>query len=88
MNHAFSGTAPSPAYRDAVGHHRQNAITAQRAGVKTLVLTHALAQIDQPRIREHIVHELQQTFSGKVVWGEDLMQLGLTGPAISGIEGY
>ncbi len=88
MNHCFSGTAPSPAYRDAVGHHRANAITAKRADVKTLVLTHALAQIDQPRIREQIVHEIQQEFSGKVIWGEDLMQLTLAGPVIANIEGY
>jgi ribonuclease BN (tRNA processing enzyme) len=88
MNHCFSGTAPSPAYRDAVGHHRQNAVTAQRAGVKTLVLTHMLAQIDQPRVREQIVHEIQQAFDGKVIWGEDLMQLTLAGPAIGNIERY
>lgn len=88
MNHCFSGTAPTPAYRDAVGHHRANAITARRAGVKTLVLTHPLAQIDQPRIRELIVHEIQQEFSGKVIWGEDLMQLTLAAPTIANIEGY
>ena len=88
MNHMFSGTAPSPAYRDAVGHHKQNAVTASRAGVKTLVLTHALAQIDQPRIREQIAHEIQEEFSGKVIWGEDLMQLTLAGPVIGNIEGY
>jgi ribonuclease Z len=88
MNHMFSGTAPSPAYRDAVGHHRANALTAKRAGVKTLVLVHALGQIDQPRIREQIVHEIQQEFSGKVIWGEDLMELTLAGPAIANIEGY
>jgi ribonuclease Z len=88
MNHCFSGTAPSPAYRDAVGHHKANAITAKRAGVKTLVLVHALDQIDQPRIREQIVHEIQQEFTGKVVWGEDLMQLTLAGATIAGIEGY
>jgi ribonuclease BN (tRNA processing enzyme) len=88
MNHYFSGTAPSPAYRAACGNHRDNALTAQRAGVKTLVLTHLLAQIDQPRVREQIVHEIQQVFSGRVVWGEDLMQLGLAGPAIASIEAY
>jgi ribonuclease BN (tRNA processing enzyme) len=88
MNHCFSGTAPSPAYRDAVGHHKANAITARRAGVKTLVLTHMLSQIDQPRIREQIVHEIQQEFPGKVIWGEDLMQLRLAGPVIANIEGY
>jgi ribonuclease BN (tRNA processing enzyme) len=88
MNHYFSGTAPSPAYRAACGNHRDNALTAKRAGVKTLVLTHFLGQIDQPRIREQIVHEIQQSFDGKVVWGEDLMQLTLAGPVIAKIEGY
>jgi ribonuclease BN (tRNA processing enzyme) len=88
MNHYFSGTAPSPAYRAACGNHRDNAETAKRAGVKTLVLTHLLSQIDQPRIREQIVHEIQQVFEGKVVWGEDLMQLTLAGPVVGKIEGY
>jgi ribonuclease BN (tRNA processing enzyme) len=88
MNHYFSGTAPTPAYRAACGNHRDNAQTAKRAGVKTLVLVHLLAQIDQPRIREQIVHEIQREFEGKVVWGEDLMQLSLSGPQIANIEGY
>ena len=88
MNHYFSGTAPSPAYRAACGNHKDNAEIAKRAGVKTLVLTHLLGQIDQPRIREQIVHEIQQVFDGKVVWGEDLMQLTLAGPTIGKIEGY
>lgn len=87
MNHYFSGKAPSPAYRAACGNHKDNADVAQRAGVKTLVLTHLLAQIDQPRIREQIVHEIQQAFSGKVVWGEDLMQLRFASPPVSNIEG-
>ena len=88
MNHYFSGTAPSPAYRAACGNHRDNALTAQRAGVKTLVLTHLLAQIDQPRVREQIVHEIQEVFSGKVVWGEDLMRLSFAMPTVARIEGY
>ena len=88
MNHYFSGTAPSPAYRAACGNHVDNAETAKKAGVKTLVLTHLLAQIDQPRVREQIVHEIQKVFDGKVVWGEDLMRLTLSGPTIGKIEGY
>jgi ribonuclease BN (tRNA processing enzyme) len=88
MNHYFSGTAPSPAYRTACGNHKDNALTAQKAGVKTLVLTHMIAQIDQPRIREQIVHEIQEVFKGKVIWGEDLMQLTLAGPVIGNIERY
>ena len=88
MNHYFSGTAPSPAYRAACGNHKDNALTAQRAGVKTLVLTHMIAQIDQPRIREQIVHEIQEIYKGKVIWGEDLMQLTLAAPVVGNIERY
>jgi ribonuclease Z len=86
MNHYFSGTEPSAAYRAAVGNHRDNAETARRAGVKVLVLTHMLAQIDLPSIREQIVHEIMQVFPGKVIWGEDLMRLGLSGVQVPGIE--
>jgi ribonuclease BN (tRNA processing enzyme) len=86
MNHYFSGTEPSPAYRAACGNHRDNAEIARRAGVKTLVLTHLLAQIDLPGIREQIVHEIQQVFEGKVIWGEDLMRLTIAGSRVTSIE--
>jgi ribonuclease BN (tRNA processing enzyme) len=75
MNHYFSGTEPSAAYRAACGNHRDNAVIAKRAGVKTLVLTHLLAQIDRPAVREQIVHEIRQVFDGRVIWGEDLMRI-------------
>jgi ribonuclease Z len=86
MNHYFSGTEPSPAYRMACGNHRDNAVIAKRAGVKTLVLTHLLGQIDQPGVRELIVHEIQNAFEGKVIWGEDLMRLTPAGARVSTIE--
>ena len=88
MNHYFSGTAPSPAYRAACGNHVDNALTAQKAGVKTLVLTHVTGQIDQPRVREQIVHEIQQVFKGNVVWGEDLMHLTFAAPTFAKIGDY
>jgi ribonuclease BN (tRNA processing enzyme) len=87
MNHHFSGTEPTADYRKACGNHKDNAAVAQRAGVKTLVLTHLLAQIDKPGIREQIVHEIQQEFDGTVIWGEDLMQLTLPGQGVTKIEG-
>jgi hypothetical protein len=77
MNNHFSGTEPTPEFRAASGNHLDNAVTASRAGVRTLVLTHLLAQIDQPGTRERIVHEIQQSFDGRVIWGEDLMRLTL-----------
>ena len=86
MNHYFSGTEPSAAYRAACGNHRDNAVTAKRAGVKTLVLTHLLSQIDQPGVREQIVHEIQQVFEGRVIWGEDLMRISVTAGKVASIE--
>jgi len=86
MNHHFTGTEPSASYRAACGNHRDNAAIATRAGVKTLVLTHLLAQIDRPGVREQIVHEIQQEFGGQVIWGEDLMELTLPSPHAGGIE--
>ena len=86
MNHHFSGTEPTASYRAACGNHRDNAAIARRAGVKTLVLTHLLAQIDRPGVREQIVHEIQQEFAGQVIWGEDLMQLTLSSAGVAAIE--
>jgi ribonuclease BN (tRNA processing enzyme) len=86
MNHHFSGTEPSVLYRAACGNHQDNALLARNAGVKTLVLTHVLPQIDRPGVREQIVHEIQQVFDGRVIWGEDLMELTIPRPGVSAIE--
>jgi ribonuclease BN (tRNA processing enzyme) len=75
MNHYLSGTEPTASYRRACGNHQDNALIAKRAGVKTLVLSHVLSQIDKPAVREQIFREIQQEFDGNVIWGEDLMQL-------------
>ena len=88
MNHHFSGTEPSASYRAACGNHVDNALVAERAGVKLLVLTHILPQLDQPGIREQIVHEIRQTFSGTVMVGQDLMQISLPRSAVGPIEGH
>jgi hypothetical protein len=58
----------------------------RRAGVKTLVLTHLLAQIDRPAIREQIVHEVRQMFDGAVIRGEDLMRLTVRRTGVESIE--
>ena len=86
MNHFFSGSEPTPAFRAATGNHLDNAQIAKRAGAKTLVLTHLTEQIDQPGIREQIVHEIQKVYDGTVIWGEDLMKLGVVNAKVSTIE--
>jgi ribonuclease BN (tRNA processing enzyme) len=75
MNHHFSGSEPSAAYRAACGNHRDNAAVARDAGVRTLVLTHLLPDLDRPGVREKALAEIREVFSGEVVWGEDLMEL-------------
>jgi ribonuclease BN (tRNA processing enzyme) len=86
MNHHFSGTEPTASYRAACGNHRDNAQIAQRAGVHTLILTHILPQIDRAGLREQIVHEIQEEFQGRVIWGEDLMEIQLERGNVGGIE--
>ena len=75
MNHHDSGTEPSPAYRAACGNAEDNAIMAERAGVKTLVLTHILPDLDRPGRHEEITAQIKKVFSGRVVWGEDLLKI-------------
>ena len=75
MNHHFSGHEPSEAFRAACGNHIDNARTAARAGVKTLVLTHLGAEIDKPDVQHQIMKEIKREFDGDVIWGEDLMKL-------------
>jgi ribonuclease BN (tRNA processing enzyme) len=86
MNHYLSGTEPTASYRAACGNHQDNAVIARRAGVKTLVLTHVLAQIDRPAIREQIIREVKREFAGQVIWGEDLMRLTLKEHGLVKIE--
>ena len=75
MNHFFTGREPSPASRAACGNHRDNARMAQEAGVKTLVLTHLTPEIDTPATREEMHREIVEIYDGRVVWGEDLLEL-------------
>lgn len=77
MNHHVSGTEPSAAYRAACGNHVDNAALAQRAGVGTLVLTHMTADLDIPGTREKVLDEIARVFSGRVVWGQDLLVLSV-----------
>lgn len=80
MNHYYSGTEPTPEYRMVCGNHRDVAQVAAKAGVRTLVLTHFLEQIDQPGVREQIIREIGEVYSGHVIWGEDLMEIPVKGP--------
>ena len=77
MNHHFSGTEPSAAFRAACGNHEDNAIAARDAGVKTLVLTHLTSEIDTPEKKDEILRQIAKVYNGKVIWAEDLMTIDI-----------
>lgn len=81
MLHFMSGTEPSVPYRAGCGNHIDTARIAKEAGVKTLVATHMLASIDQPGVRERLLNEMAAVFGGRIIWGEDLMEIPLATPA-------
>ena len=86
MTYIMSGTEPHPLFRELTGSHLDVAEVAQRAGARTLVLTHMLEQIDQPGIRERVVSDIMNVFEGTVIWGEDLMEIPVEPLAPAKIE--
>jgi ribonuclease Z len=83
MNHFRSGTEPTAIYREVCGNHIDTAKVARAAGVKTLVVSHMLEQIDQPGIREEILREMMAIFDGHIIWAEDLMEIPIHGPTMA-----
>ena len=80
MTHYRTGTEPTQIDRAVCGNHIDTAHVAKQAGVRTLVMTHFLEQIDQPGVREQILREMMQIFDGNIIWGEDLMEIPIEGP--------
>lgn len=75
----LDGTPVPPIARASAASHLEVARMAAAAGVRTLVLTHLSEQFDDPLTRARAHKEMTETFSGTVVWGEDLMRLSLDG---------
>ena len=86
MNHFRSGTEPTEIYREVCGNHIDTAEVAKAAGVKTLVVSHMLEQIDQPGIREEILREMMAIFDGTIIWAEDLMEIPIHGPTMARMD--
>jgi ribonuclease BN (tRNA processing enzyme) len=61
--------------------HIELAQLGKKARVKTLVITHVTEQIDQPGIRERILREMSQVYDGNLIFGEDRMEIPVSGPA-------
>lgn len=75
MCHYITGTQFNETMLKGCGSHKMVATLAKDAGVKKLILTHITGQIDLPGVRERVVHEASEIFSGALIFGEDLTQL-------------
>ena len=81
MCHYLSGTQLCEEFAESCMGHMELARLAEKARVKTVVLSHVTEQIDQPGVRERVIREMSEVYKGNLIFGEDLMQVPITGPA-------
>ena len=86
MCHFLNGTEPSEAFRVSCGGHLDAARVAAEAEVRTLVLTHFPPGLDRPGVKERIVREAGAVFGGRIVLGQDLLEVPLDPQEPEGIE--
>ena len=77
MCHFVNGVVTDPRLTSCCSGHLDAARTAKEAKVRTLVLVHLTQQVEQPGIRERVLHESAQIFDGQIILGEDLMDVPL-----------
>ena len=77
MCHFVNGVVTDPRLTTCCSGHLDAARTAKQANVRTLVLVHITEQVDGPGIRERILYEAAQIFDGRIILGEDLLEVPL-----------
>ena len=75
-----SGSAPSEDYAKGCMGHLELARLGQKAGVKNLVASHLTERMSMPGVRERIINEMAGIYDGNLYFGEDLMEIPLSGP--------
>jgi len=75
MCHYLSGTGLGKEFAEGCMGHLELAALGRDANVKNLVLSHLTEQMDRPGVRERIVREMSEIYSGNLFLGEDLMKI-------------
>ncbi len=75
MCHYLSGTELGKEFAEGCMGHLELAALGRDANVKNLVLSHLTEQMDLPGVRERIVREMSEIYSGNLFLGEDLMKI-------------
>ena len=77
MCHYVTGEETDPRTTQTCSGHIEAAKTARDAGVGTLVLTHITERVEQPGVRERVIREASEVFPGRIIFGEDLLDVSL-----------
>ena len=81
MCHFISGTALNAEMEKRNMGHLELAGLGQAAKVRNLVASHITEQMDVPGVKERLIGEMSQIYTGNLFFGEDLMQIPLGAPA-------
>ena len=81
MCHYLSGTQLGKEFAEGCMGHLELAELARAAGVGSVVVSHVTAQMDVPGVRERVIREMAAIYDGPIFFGEDLMEIPITGPS-------
>jgi ribonuclease BN (tRNA processing enzyme) len=68
------------------GGHLEVAQLAAEANVRNLVISHVTEQMDVPGIRERVIREMGEIYTGNIFFGEDLMEIPVSGPQAAKLD--
>ena len=77
MCHFINGVVTDERLTACCSGHLDAARTAREAGVDTLVMVHTTEQLEKPGVRERVLYEAGSIFGGRIVFGEDLLEVPL-----------
>ena len=83
MCHYVTGEESDSRLTDTCSGHLEAAETARDAGVATLVLVHITGRVEQAGVRERVIHEAAGIFPGRIIFGEDLLDVSMTNGGFS-----
>jgi ribonuclease Z len=75
MCHLDNNSVTDPRITECCSGHLDAARTARDAGVRTLVLVHITEQMEAVGVRERVLQEVGEIFSGNTIFGEDLLEV-------------
>jgi ribonuclease BN (tRNA processing enzyme) len=81
MCHFISGTALNPEFAKRNMGHLELARLGREANVRNLVASHITEQMDVPGVKERLIREMSEIYSGNLFFGEDLMEIPVRAPA-------